>query len=110
MEQVGIEALNVYGGSAKIDVRMLAEARQLDTTRFDNLMMKEKTVVMPYEDPVSYAVNAAKPIVDSLSDDDRKRIEMVITCSESGVDFGKSMSTYIHAYLGLSRNCRLFEL
>lgn len=110
MEQVGIEALNVYGGAAQLDVRMLAQARQLDITRFDNLMIKEKTVSMPYEDPVSYAVNAAKPIIDSLSDAEKQRIEMVITCSESGIDFGKSMSTYIQDYLGLSRNCRMFEL
>ncbi|MFA7746563.1 3-hydroxy-3-methylglutaryl-ACP synthase, partial [Salinicoccus roseus] len=27
-----------------------------------------------------------------------------------GIDFGKSLSTYIHDYLGLNRNCRLFEL
>ncbi|MGD1702711.1 hydroxymethylglutaryl-CoA synthase family protein [Dapis sp. BLCC M229] len=110
MEQVGIEAISVYGGAAKLDVRMLAEARQLDMTRFDNLMMKEKTVAMPYEDPVSYAVNAAKPIIDNLSDIDKQSIEMVITCSESGIDFGKSISTYIHDYLELNRNCRMFEL
>lgn len=110
MQQIGIEAINVYGGAAKLDVRILAEARQLEMTRFDNLMMKEKTVAMPYEDPVSYAVNAAKPIIDSLTDLEKKSIEMVITCSESGIDFGKSMSTYIHDYLGLSRSCRLFEI
>ena len=64
----------------------------------------------PYEDPISNAVNAAKPIIDSLSEEERNRIDMVITCTESGIDFGKSMSTYIHHYLGLNRNCRLFEL
>ncbi|MGD1704679.1 hydroxymethylglutaryl-CoA synthase family protein [Dapis sp. BLCC M229] len=110
MQQVGIEALNVYGGIAKLDVQMLAQARQLEMTRFDNLMMKEKTVAMPYEDPVSYAINAAKPIIDSLNDLEKKSIEMVVTCSESGIDFGKSMSTYIHDYLGLSRGCRMFEV
>lgn len=110
MQQVGIEALNIYGGAAQLDVRMLAQARRLDMTRFDNLMMKEKAVSLPYEDPVSYAINAAKPIIDSLSDSSKRRIEMVITCSESGIDFGKSMSTYIQDYLGLSRNCRMFEL
>ena len=110
MQQVGIEALNVYGGAAQLDVRMLAQERQLDMTRFGNLMMKEKTVAMPYEDPVSYAVNATKPIIDRLSGPEKQRIEMVITCSESGIDFGKSMSTYIQDYLGLSRNCRMFEL
>ncbi|NEQ63337.1 MAG: hydroxymethylglutaryl-CoA synthase family protein, partial [Moorea sp. SIO4A1] len=110
MQQVGIEALNVYGGSAKLDVRMLGEARHLDMTRFDNLLMKEKTVAMPYEDPVSYAINAAKPIIDSLSDLEKQQIKMVIACSESGIDFSKSMSAYIHDYLGLSRNCRMFEI
>ncbi|WP_293075230.1 MULTISPECIES: hydroxymethylglutaryl-CoA synthase family protein [Moorena] len=110
MQQVGIEALSVYGGAAQLELRKLAQARQLDISRFDNLMMKEKAVSLPYEDPVSYAVNAAKPIIDRLSDADKQRIEMVITCSESGIDFGKSMSTYIQEYLGLSRNCRMFEL
>lgn len=110
MQPVGIEALNFYGGAAQLDVRMLATARQLDPDRFDNLLMKEKTVAMPYEDPVTYAVNAAKPIVDALTEQDKQRIELVVTCTESGIDFGKSLSTYIHHYLGLSRNCRLFEL
>ena len=110
MQEVGIEALNVYGGAAKLDVQLLAEARQLDKTRFHNLLMKEKAVAMPYEDAVSYAVNAAKPIIDNLNDADKRSIEMVITCTESGIDFGKSISSYIHDYLGLSRNCRMFEL
>jgi polyketide biosynthesis 3-hydroxy-3-methylglutaryl-CoA synthase-like enzyme PksG len=35
---------------------------------------------------------------------------MVITCTESGIDFGKSLSTYVHALLGLKPNCRLFEI
>ncbi|NEO50870.1 MAG: hydroxymethylglutaryl-CoA synthase family protein, partial [Moorea sp. SIO4A3] len=57
-----------------------------------------------------YAINAAKPIIDSLSDLEKQQIKMVIACSESGIDFGKSMSTYIQDYLGLSRNCRMFEI
>jgi len=110
MVSVGIEAMNVFGGLAYLDVMQLAEHRQLDTARFENLLMQQKTVALPYEDPVSYAVNAAKPIVDALSDAEKERIEMLVVCSESGIDFGKSMSTYIHHYLELNRNCRLFEL
>jgi len=110
MITVGIEAMNVFGGTAYLDVMQLAQHRQLDTKRFENLLMKEKTVAMPYEDPVTFGVNAAKPVVDSLSEAEKDRIEMVVTCTESGIDFGKSLSTYIHHYLGLNRNCRLFEL
>lgn len=108
--KAGIEALNVYCGSAALNVLDLAKARNLDNDRFANLLMKEKTVPMPYEDPISNGVNAAKPILDSLSKEEKNRIDMVITCTESGIDFGKSMSTYIHHYLGLNRNSRLFEL
>jgi polyketide biosynthesis 3-hydroxy-3-methylglutaryl-CoA synthase-like enzyme PksG len=84
--------------------------RQLDVKRAENLLMIERSVALPQEDPISFAVNAAKPLVDALSEEERSRIELLITCSESGIDFGKSMSTYIHHYLGLNRNCRLFEL
>jgi len=110
MQAVGIEMLNIFGGSAYLDVDQLASHRGLDKTRFDNLLMKEKSVALPYEDPVSLAVNAAKPIIDALSDSEKDRIEMLITCTESSFDFGKSMSSYIHDYLGLNRNCRMFEI
>lgn len=110
MIKVGIEAMNAFGGSAYLDVMQLAKHRKLDIARFENLLMKEKAVAMPFEDPVSFGVNAAKPIVDALSPEEKDRIELLITCTESGIDFGKSMSTYIHDYLGLNRNCRLFEL
>jgi polyketide biosynthesis 3-hydroxy-3-methylglutaryl-CoA synthase-like enzyme PksG len=107
---VGIEAMNVFGGAACLDVTMLARHRNLDSRRFDNLMMKEKTVALHAEDPITFAVNAAKPVVDALSPEDKNQIELLITCTESGIDFGKSISTYVHDYLGLKRNCRVFEL
>jgi polyketide biosynthesis 3-hydroxy-3-methylglutaryl-CoA synthase-like enzyme PksG len=110
MAVVGIEAMNVFGGTAFLDVLKLVEHRKLDVTRFENLMMKAKAVAMPYEDPVTYGVNAAKPIIDAMSEEEKKKIELLITCTESGIDFGKSMSTYIHDHLGLNRNCRLFEI
>lgn len=110
MPSVGIEAINVFGGSAYINVKTLAEYRQLNMKRFNNLLIKEKAIAIPTEDPVTYAVNAAKPIMDALSSADRDSIELVITCTESGIDFGKSLSTYVHHYLELNKNCRLFEI
>lgn len=107
---VGIEAMNAYVGQAVLNSRTLFENRGLDLDRFDNLMMLEKSVCLPCEDPVTYGVNAAKPLIDSLSSQDSNRIELLITSTESGLDFGKSLSTYIHHYLGLNRRCRLFEI
>ena len=108
--EVGIEKMNAYCGSSFVDVLELANCRKLDMSRFNNLLIKEKTLAMPYEDPVSLAVNAARPIVDALSERERDRIEMVICCTESSFDFSKSMSTYVHDLLRLNRNCRLFEI
>lgn len=110
MARVGIERLSVYAGSAAIDVRDIFVSRALNLQRFDNLMMRRKSVALPWEDPVTHAVNAAKPLCDDLEERERRRIEMIIVATESGVDFGKSLSTYVHRYLGLHRRCRLFEL
>lgn len=108
--RVGIESINPYCGQASLDIRTLFGARGLESERFENLMMVEKSVGLPCEDPVTNAVNAAKPILDTLSDKERNSIELLITATESGLDFGKSLSTYIHDHLNLSRNCRLFEI
>jgi polyketide biosynthesis 3-hydroxy-3-methylglutaryl-CoA synthase-like enzyme PksG len=110
MTIVGIEAINVYGGMACVDVGTLAEHRKLDMGRFNNLLVKEKTVALPCEDPITFGANAARPLVEALPEAERERIELLITCSESGIDFGKSISTYLHQQLGLSRNCRLLEI
>lgn len=106
----GIEALNVYCGLAQIPIPVLFEGRGLDPARLTNLDMESKSVAIPFEDPVSNAVNAAKPIVDALGDEERDRIELVLTSTESGVDYSKSITSYIHDHLGLSRHCRLLEV
>lgn len=107
---VGIEAINVYPGRASLPVFTLFAARQLDMSRFDNLMMRAKSVNLPCEDPVTNAVNAGKPLIDALTPDERGSIELIVVGTESGLDYGKPNSTYIHDILDLPRNCRSFEV
>jgi polyketide biosynthesis 3-hydroxy-3-methylglutaryl-CoA synthase-like enzyme PksG len=106
----GIDALNVYAGLAQIPVPALFAGRGLDPDRLTNLMMDNRSVGLPFEDPVTNAVNAAKPIVDALSPADRAAIEVLITSTESGLDLSKSVASYVHDHLGLSRNCRVLEV
>ncbi len=108
--EVGIESLNAFACAAVVEVKDIFRARGLNLQRFDNLLMHEKSVSLPCEDPVTNAVNAAKPLIDSMTEEQRSCIDMVITASESGIDFGKSISTYVHHYLGLDRHCKLFEI
>lgn len=106
----GVESIGVYVGRTAIGVRELFEHRGLDLGRFDNLMMTRRSVNLPCEDPVTNAVNAARPILDTLPASERERIEAVVVGTESGLDFGKPISTYVHDHLGLSRRCRSFEV
>ena len=108
--RLGIEDLGVYAGRAAIDVAMLAEARGLNQARFANLLMRRKSLCAPWEDAVSFAVNAAKPVVEALSPAQRDAIELLVVATESGLDWGKSAATYVHAHLDLPRTCRLFEV
>jgi polyketide biosynthesis 3-hydroxy-3-methylglutaryl-CoA synthase-like enzyme PksG len=107
---VGIEAINVYAGRTSLAVADLFAARGLDPRRLGNLMMVRKSVNLPCEDPVTNAVNAAKPLVDALTPEQRDSIELVIVGTESGLDYGKPISTYVHEHLGLSPRCRSFEV
>ena len=70
-QTVGIEAINAFCGTAYLDVRKLAKHRNLDNDRFENLLMHEKSVALPYEDPITYGVNAAKPLIDALSEEEK---------------------------------------
>jgi polyketide biosynthesis 3-hydroxy-3-methylglutaryl-CoA synthase-like enzyme PksG len=107
---VGIEALNVYGGAAQISVRALFEGRGLRADRYDNLMMRARSVALPFEDPVTNAVNACIPLIERLDGPQRQRIELVMTATESGLDLSKSLTSYVAHHLGLGPQCRFLEV
>ena len=105
----GIEHINAYLCQATVSVTEIFEASGLDVSRLDNLMMQEKSVNLPCEDPATNAVNAAKPLLDSLTESERNSIELLVTATESGLDFGKSLATTIHPWLDLPATCRCIE-
>lgn len=107
---LGIEAINAYVGRASADVRELFAHRGLSLARFGNLMMAQKSVALPCEDAVSNAVNAARPLLDALTPEQVATIELLVVATESGLDFGKPLSAYVHHHLGLPARCRSFEV
>ena len=109
MTGVGIEMLHVYAGMAAIDVAELFRGRGLDLGRIQNIQQSRRSIGLGFEDPITCAVAAAKPIVDALGDE-AERIELLVTSSESGVDYSKSIASYVHEHLGLTRHCRLLEV
>jgi hydroxymethylglutaryl-CoA synthase len=106
--RVGIEKLHLYPCSLALDMDVLCEARGQDPEYIHNTMLvDERSVNPPWEDPVTMAVNAAMPM---LTDDDRGSIELLIVASESGLDYEKPLSAWVHRFLGLGPRCRNFEI
>jgi 3-hydroxy-3-methylglutaryl CoA synthase len=106
--RVGIEKLAAYPGSLALAMPALCEARghELAAIR-DTMMIDERSLNVPWEDPVTMAVNAARPM---LSERDRASIGLLVVASESGVDQEKPMSTWVQRYLGLSSRVRNIEV
>lgn len=108
MTRVGIEKMNLYAGTLVLDIEKLARARGRDADFFTrDLMIQRKSQLVDYEDVITMAVNAARPI---LTDEDREAIELCIFATESGLDYCKSNSTYLVRHLGLKPQVRNFEV
>lgn len=106
--RVGIDKIRVYPTTMALSMERLCEARGHDLADIrDVMMIDERSVNPPWEDPVTMAVNAALPLLD---EEDRARIELLLVCSESGVDQEKPMSTWVQRYLGLSARTRNLEV
>jgi 3-hydroxy-3-methylglutaryl CoA synthase len=105
---IGIERLGVYPCTLSLDIAQLCRTRGLDAGNFcERLFCEQRSVMGPYEDVVTMAVNAAKPI---LTDADRDAIRLLIVATESSVDQEKPVSSWVHRFLGLRSDCRNFEI
>jgi 3-hydroxy-3-methylglutaryl CoA synthase len=104
---VGIDDLNVYGSTHSIDIETVARARGRSAKGLQAVQFLRRSVTPPSEDAVTLAVNAARPVVDAAGAD---TFTLLIVATESGLDYGKPLSTYVHHLLGLSPACRNFEV
>lgn len=105
---VGIEKIGVYPCTLSIPIADICAARGLDAGNFvDRLFCDERSVVGPFEDVVTMAVNAAHRM---LSDEDRRAIRLLIVGTESAPDQEKPVSSWVHRYLELDPRCRNFEI
>lgn len=105
---VGIEKIGVYPCALSVSIADVCEARGLDTHNFvERLFCQERSVVGPFEDVVTLAVNAAHRM---LTEEDRRAIRLLIVGTESAPDQEKPVSSWVHRYLGLDPACRNFEI
>ncbi|MGB3160666.1 MAG: hydroxymethylglutaryl-CoA synthase [Carnobacterium sp.] len=106
--KIGIDKIGFYAPDLYVDMRELASARGIEPDKFTIGIGQEKMAIAPItQDTVTLAANAALNILD---DSDKKKIDLVIFGTESGIDQSKSAAVYVHELLGLDSAARAFEI
>ena len=107
-DPIGIESINLYGGSLFLRQENLALARGKDPERVvSDYLIERRSLNPPFEDTVTMAANAARPLIDSET---AEEIGLLVVGTEGGLDFGKPISTLIHEALGLPSSVPNFEV
>ena len=105
---IGIEKIGVYCGRMRLAIEALIRARGLDEERYlSEYLLQERSVFAPFEDAVTMAANAAEII---LADADRRSIALLLVATESAVDFGKPISSWVQRLCGLPSAIRNLEV
>jgi hydroxymethylglutaryl-CoA synthase len=108
LASLGIDRIAIDPGTMVLDMRTLVSARggNVDDVCGD-MMIVERSLLPPWEDPVTLAVNAGKAV---LAGEDRSRIRLLLVASESAPDQEKALSTWVQRYLDLPDDCRNLEV
>lgn len=109
MTGVGIQKIATWPSTLCLSMTTLCRARpELDAAYVrDELIADARTVLPPWEDTVTLAVNAAERL---LTPDDIPRIGLLVFATETSLDREKAASTWVHRHLGLGSRCRNFEV
>jgi 3-hydroxy-3-methylglutaryl CoA synthase len=103
--RVGIDDLNLAAGRRCIDFVQLVESGRHTASALADVGFWRRSVLNVWEDPVTLATEAAEPLVD-----DPNQIGLMLVGTETGVDYGKPLSSYLHRTLGLGPHCRNAEI
>ncbi|MDC7683737.1 hydroxymethylglutaryl-CoA synthase [Asticcacaulis sp. BYS171W] len=109
LPSVGIERLWVEPSTLAMDMATLVRDRggSVDEVCGD-MMITERSVVPPWEDPITLAVNAVLGLLPDPAD--RERIKLLLVASESAPDQEKALSTWVQRHSGLPDDCRNLEV
>jgi len=104
----GIEALTFYCPHFYLDLKVLAQQRNVPYEKYHRGIGQERMAITgPDEDVVTMAANAAAAALRGI---DVRTLDSIIFATESGVDQSKSAAIYVHQLLGLPAGCKAFEV
>jgi hydroxymethylglutaryl-CoA synthase len=106
--KLGIDCISFYTPHYYLDLATLAAARGVDVDKYKVGLGQDKMAVTPPdEDIVTFAANAAYPLLKQV---DVEQIDTVFLATESGIDQSKAAGIFVHHLLNLPKNCRVVEV
>ncbi len=105
---VGIDNISFYTSNFYLDLKSLADVKNIDKDKFYHGIGQEKMAIPGAdEDVVTMAASAALPVLEGI---DRNSISTLMFATETGIDQSKAAGVFVHGLLGLSSRCRVVEL
>ena len=106
--KAGIESLSFYVPRYSMDLKTLAEHKNIDFNKFyTGLGQQRMSILPPDEDIVTMGAHAAREAMNGINP---SSIDTIMFATESGIDQSKSAAVYVHGLLGLPPNCKSVEL
>jgi hydroxymethylglutaryl-CoA synthase len=105
----GIDAIAFSTSKYFLDLKTLAEHRNVNYAKYYlGIGQTRMAIFPPNEDIVTIGIDAAQKAIASIENKDD--IDVLIFATESSFDLSKSAGIYIHNFLGLKEDCRVFDL
>lgn len=106
---IGIDAIAIAVPEGYVELRELAEARDVPPAKYvDGLGVERMAVAAPHEDPVALAADAVRRLFRTAQIDP-STIGLCIVGTETAVDHSKPISAFLHRLVGLPERCRVYE-
>lgn len=105
---IGIDAIDFATSRYFLDMKNLAEARNVDANKYYvGIHQEQMSIAPPNEDIITLGYAAASQLVRQY---DSGKIGMFLFATETAVDNSKSAGSYLHDILNLSDKCVTFEI
>jgi hydroxymethylglutaryl-CoA synthase len=107
--QIGIDAMAFSTSRYFMRLDTLAKNRNVDYAKYCvGIGQIKMSVFPPNEDIVTIAIDAAQKVMAHLAN--KNDVCMLIFATESSFDLSKSAGIYVHHFLDLRPDCRVFDL
>jgi hydroxymethylglutaryl-CoA synthase len=107
---VGLDHVTAYVPNQYLPMEELARARGVDPSKFlMGIGIREMAVPLQQEDVVVLGANAGRDVLEEAGVSP-KDVGLLIVGTESAEDKSKPTATHIHELLGISSNCRVYDV